>query len=73
MTSKPDGLKSKVMPFQTFSDKGGKYIAYCTHGSHRGLVLEPSVCQKRSCDKYRKFYVSGKKTTNRMVSRKRYN
>jgi len=65
MARKPDGLKSKVMPFPAFSDGGGKYIAYCTHRSHRGLVLEPSVCQRRNCTDYHKFYISKKSRTKR--------
>ena len=54
---KKDGLHSKVLNFQAFTNYQGRFIAYCDLPVHRGLVMKPHVCERRQCDYYHKFYI----------------
>ena len=53
-----DGKCSAVFKYNTSEDNFGRYIGYCHYNWHRGIALNPSVCEKRNCPHYQKIYIN---------------
>lgn len=55
-----DGLGSKVLkipPRLNYEDEYGRYIPYCDHEPHKGIIMDENVCQGRECGHYYRFRI----------------
>lgn len=50
-------MKDKVIKGKSLEDKLGKYIPYCNHKAHEGIVRYSQVkqCEARNCQHYVKY------------------
>ncbi|HKL24259.1 MAG TPA: hypothetical protein VJ912_02915 [Candidatus Nanoarchaeia archaeon] len=56
-----DGLASKVLkipPELSYEDDKGRYIPYCDHEPHKGIIIDENVCINRRCNHYYRFYIN---------------
>jgi len=57
---KKDGLISKVMKVPhglIVKEDHTKYIPWCDHFPHYGIIKDENVCKQRHCKHYKKLYI----------------
>ena len=55
-------LEKKVLKFQPLRDHDNRrYVPFCDYGWHQGIIKYPSICEKRRCIHYYRFYLDSNK------------